>query len=350
VAPTGSASRGSSAAAGAADSSATSSCPAKGEGGPFVRLCAESEFTNAPNVAGAIAEVTLPCTTSDFKKRDYYDVNPKTKKGTKVKGPKNKDTTDAGYIYFATYAPGPSQELEVGFEHNWQLPGALGKSNFNGYSFYVRHGPDTDTGFWNQAPKQAVLCTDLVPEYMMVFLLYSPGSSSIIIQAAFESAALNHGYNYTFESSASAKTVTPTSNSLGNGSVDTSTGRGKITPLNSKWWGSGCSGCNVAMITAIAQNVPKVADDGKVTGSTTRTDPVEDGASFGPVSWGDVMLLDGGTVIQWTEDVTASELEWKKGTIITGNPAVKGDPPNYSVPKVAVRCKASKTGNDRWTC
>ena len=326
-------------------SSTSSSCPAGGDGGPFVRLCARAEFAKTASLVGAVAQVTLPCTTTDFKKREYFNSN-----GTDAK----KGTTDAGYVYFATYAPGsPSQELEVGFEHNWQLAAALHKPGFNGYSFYVRHGPTTKVGFWNQSPSQAVGCGRF-PWFMTVVLLY--GTGPIIIQAAFQSVASSstYGFLYTFQPQLGQTTVKPSANPLGSGGVGSPTypsGVGQITPLPAADWANGCSSCNVSMITAVAQNVPMVdPKTGLVTGSTTQKPPVKDGASFGPVSWQNVVLVNGATFVRWTGTVTQSQLVWESGVTITDKPPITGAPPSYTVPKVAVPCAPSKTGNDRWKC
>jgi hypothetical protein len=300
-----------------------------------VRLCAESEFSNAPNVAGVVAQVTLPCTKTDFKKREYF-----LKNGQDAK----KGTTDAGYVYFATYAPGtPSQELEVGFEHNANLA-------FNGYSFYVRHG-----GMWNQDPTQANQCGGSY--FMTVVLLYGTGGSPII-QAAYQSTVLvqggwRNGFNYTFEPSPGATTTwTARVNPLNDdeGSPGFPSGKGDITPLTNAGWANGCSSCNVAMITAIAQEVPKFDANDQLVGSKPPTDPVPDGAKFGPVSWRYAFLIDGARVVKWNQQVKTSTLVWKPPVTITNTPPVIGAPPSYTVPKVELQCAASQAGTDRWSC
>jgi len=300
--------------------STTTACPAGGEGGPFLRMCSKQVFGGAQTVVGAVAEVTLPCSTTDFKHRVFV--------------PKG-DTYDAGYVYFAVYAPGvKSDELEVGFFHNHNLAAP------NDYSLYVRHD-----GIWNEPPAHAVACN--ASYYMSVVFVYG-SSGPPVVQVAYQPvvtpllSSVVDGYDYTFDVTTLGGLLVPTENSLGgNGLSDNgaAVGKGGIGEPDSADWTSHCSACAVAMITAIAQNGPN---------NTVPKIPLQDGSSFGPVTWHDASLLDGANALEWDSAEMQTILSWKKG--VSTEPYT-GAAPNYTVTKVDEPCKTPPSPLvDRWTC
>ena len=150
-----------------------SSCPAAGEGGPFLRICSREVFKIAPTGIGASAAIALPCTKRDLFQRTVY-----------AKGVKGL-TVDEGYAYFAVYVPGPpSDEMEVGFFHNANIKGDV-------YTLYVRH-----EGFWNS--DRTMACNSQVG--LQVLVAYgSDGDIGVEVQGNPVNAPVD--YIYTFSSS-----------------------------------------------------------------------------------------------------------------------------------------------------
>jgi hypothetical protein len=225
-------------------------------------------------------------------------------------------------VYFATYAPG-GEEVEVGYFHNPNL-------SFNGYTLYVRHH-----GFWNQSKSEAARCgTTMSLQYLIG---YDHNNGSVArVQVQSGHADGSSGASYNFLPKPGKATMVPIEMPWAGGPPHTS-GKGAIAILSEAGWQNGCRQCDVGMLTAIAQNIPRGVP----------TNPLKDGAAFGPVSWKQIILDDHVDAVSWTSTVTASTTVWKPG-ITTAK--MTGSPPTYTVKTVQVPCVASTTGADRWTC
>jgi hypothetical protein len=301
-------------------SAAASACPSTGTGGPFLRVCSSNVFSGKAGI-GANAVVSLPCSTKDFVVRTVTSYN-----GTVS------TTTDEGYVYFAFYAPG--DEVEIGFSHNVQL----GK---NAYSLYVRHG-NANQSFWNFDPSQAIACGSSVD--LEATIAVKPGS--VAVQVIDHVEGQGNGDIYTFEphpgQSLERPNEIPVSSAGGSSPVSGPplypAGKGGILPLSPAAW-SGCGQCSVAMLTAIAQNGPN---------GVTPTTPLADGATFGPVTWGNLYLIVGSSPTVWTKARTGDVVTWEKDHATID---FHGDPPGYTVTSVTVPCKAPpKKSADKWSC
>ncbi len=291
-------------------------CLSGGSGGPFLRVCsAPAAFAGSTKGIGASVLVTAPCTTSDFVERAYATGG---------------GTTDEGYAYLAFYAPG--DELEVGLAHNFRL-------GYNGYSLYVRHG-HANTSFWNIDPSRAAACGKTV-EISALLSFAKPGQVGIEVVYHVEGAKT--GDIFVFERHPGQSQERPNMVPVNRASTPAGqavypAGKGSIAPLDPANWSGGCTTCAVAMITAIAQNGP----------THEPTLPLEDGATFGPVSWGDAYLLVNGTPTPWTPARTGQVVLWKKGLATETH---HGDPPSYTVTDVTVPCTAPKADDvDQWSC
>ncbi len=298
-----------------ASQAAATTCPSGGAGGPFLRVCsiALTRSPTGPETAvGAGSLITLPCSTGDLKARKYYDSS----------GHVIGATTDEGYVYFATYAAG-GEEIEVGYFHNPNL-------RFNGYTLYVRH-----KSFWNQSTSEATPCGTTVG--LSSAIEYDKTNRSVahvIVQNVLHGG--RSGEVYDFSAKAGQATMVPYEFTLNGG--PTHAGKGVIAKLSEAAWQNACEGCTIGMLTAIAQNVP-----GGVS-----PNPLNDGAAFGPVSWNKILIADHDrTGVTWTSAMTGPTIVWKPGVT---KATKSGAPPTYTVNTVQVRCVASTTGNDRWTC
>jgi hypothetical protein len=235
---------------------------------------------------------------------------------------------DAGYAYFAVYAPG--DEFEVGYFQNYRLPG-------NAYTLYVRHG-----AFWNADKSYAVPCGTEV--YLLVTFGYGSADYRYPTQLDVTSGLVDPQtggigtvwyYTFTMGPTAPAEIV-PEGTLLTEAQERHSAGRGHITGLTKPGWVGGCQACTIAMITAIAQN--------GATPAEIQSNPLQDGAAFGPVTWARISLLNSSVYRPWA---VGQIVTWKPG-YTTG--AVVGSPPNYAIPEIRVGCVPSTAGDDRWGC
>ncbi len=302
-------------------------CPSKGIGGPFYRVCSSAIFAGEKGF-GANAIITLPCTQSDFVTRQYV--------GVVSKGKPVASTTDAGYTYFSFYVPG--DELEVGFEHNHNL--TSGATTY--YSLYLRHG-EANTSFWNINKDQALACGSRVD--LTAFIALS-NSRKVAIEVTVHVVGSSKGSLFVFMPRPGQSALTPnevpvsvTGQSNGQAEVGAAVGTGSIAPLTEPGWTSGCAQCAVSMITAIAQNAP----------GGPPTLPLQDGATFGPVTWENLWLITGSSSVRWTSARTGLKVEWKAPYARFSVPPPAG-PPAYTVTSIALGCTPSTSGTDRWKC